>query len=247
MLPVSSPEVAEMTKLYENCQRMVCAAYANEMADACSALGIDAFEVSQAAASKPFGYLPFKPGPGIGGHCIPVNPYYLLSTCSMPLLEQATQKSWQRPADVAKRFYEALPQKQTFTASGAVARASRPRILVVGVGFKRGQSVMSNSPGAAIIRTLLSEYDVYVEFADPLVAAESLDFVPRMDTDTNWNKEYLNTFSGILVAVDQVGLDMDVLEQLEDVKIEDYSGRRQSFFNLQSAPIPSGVLPMKMC
>lgn len=83
LLPVSSREVAEMTKLYENCLRMVCAAYANEMANAFEALGIDGFEVSAAAASKPFGYLPFRPGPGIGGHCIPVNPYYLLSTLSL--------------------------------------------------------------------------------------------------------------------------------------------------------------------
>lgn len=59
-----------MTKLYENCQRMICAAYANEMADACAKIGINAFEVSTAAASKPFGYLPFRPGPGVGGHCM---------------------------------------------------------------------------------------------------------------------------------------------------------------------------------
>lgn len=70
LLPVSSPEVAEMTKLYENCQRMLCAAYANEMSNACEALGINGFEVSAAAASKPFGYLPFQPSAGVGGHCM---------------------------------------------------------------------------------------------------------------------------------------------------------------------------------
>ena len=237
LLPVSSPEVAEMTKLYENCQRMVCAAYANEMADACSALGIDAFEVSQAAASKPFGYLPFRPGPGIGGHCIPVNPYYLLSTCEMPLLEHATRKSWQRPADVATRFVQSLLQEKKAgiihssappappKTPAATVDASLLRILVVGVGFKRGQSVMSNSPGAAIIRTLRREYNLYVEFADPLVSTDLFNEVPKFDTTAKWNATQLSTFDGIVVAVDQVGLDMDVLAQLKGVKVQDYTGR----------------------
>lgn len=217
-----------MTKLYENCQRMVCAAYSNEMADACEALGINAFEVSQAAASKPFGYLPFRPGPGIGGHCIPVNPYYLLSTCSMPLLEHATTMSWQRPADIAMRFANSLQHEKKIT-SAAVTNSARLRVLVVGMGFKRGQSVMSNSSGVAIVRTLLSECSMYVEYADPLVASEQLDFVPKMDTTVDWNPEYLSKFDGIVVAVDQVGLDMGVLDRLQGVMIQDWSGRLKQF------------------
>jgi nucleotide sugar dehydrogenase len=225
MLVVSSVEIAEMTKLYENCQRMVCAAYANEMADACTSLGIDAFEVSRAAASKPFGYIPFQPGPGVGGHCIPVNPYYLLSTCEMPLLEKATTQSWQRPATIAKRFMEKL-NDMDFKCFGIGAHGvSQTRILVVGVGFKRGQSVLSNSPGAAIICSLLSDYDTYVEFADPLVAAEQLDYVPKMDTERDWNRTYLSSFAGIIVAVDQVGLDLGVLEGLHGVQVQDFSGQ----------------------
>lgn len=223
LLPVSSPEVAEMTKLYENCQRMVCAAYANEMADACASIGIDAFEVSNAAASKPFGYLPFRPGPGIGGHCIPVNPYYLLSNCSMPLLEHATTMSWQRPADVAKRFVQSLIH-EPYSPQQPIGDPSQLRLLVVGVGFKRGQNVMSNSPGAAIIRTLKNEYNCHVEFADPLVGTDLYNAVPKMDTEANWNAEYLSNFHGIIVSVNQEGLDMDVLERLRNVKIHDYTG-----------------------
>ncbi|KAK7182191.1 UDP-N-acetyl-D-glucosamine 6-dehydrogenase 1 [Paraphaeosphaeria sporulosa] len=223
LLPVSSPEVAEMTKLYENCQRMVCAAYANEMADACASIGIDAFEVSNAAASKPFGYLPFRPGPGIGGHCIPVNPYYLLSNCSMPLLEHATTMSWQRPADVAHRFVQSLLQ-EPYSPHQPIAEPSHLRLLVVGVGFKRGQKVMSNSPGAAIIRTLKSEYNCHVEFADPLVGTDLYNDVPKMNTEANWHVEYLSTFDGIIVSVNQEGLDMDVLAELRDVKVHDYTG-----------------------
>ena len=221
-----------MTKLYENCQRMVCAAYANEMADACEALGIDALEVSSAAASKPFGYLPFKPGPGVGGHCIPVNPYYLFSTCSMPLLEHATTLSWQRPADIAGRFAQSVLSDRKSNAATATTSApsqsSRPRTLVVGMGFKRGQSVMSNSSGVAIARALADEWAMDVSFADPLVSSKDLPNVHKMDTARNWNAEYLTShFDGIVVAVDQVGLDMSVLDGLQGVQIVDYSGRRR--------------------
>ncbi|PHH92211.1 hypothetical protein CDD83_8411 [Cordyceps sp. RAO-2017] len=103
VVPVSSPEVAEMAKLYENCQRMVCIVYANEMADACRARGIDPFEVCAAAATKPFGYMPFRPGLGVGGHCIPVNPYYLLANNDFPLLQAATECMRRRPAAIAQR------------------------------------------------------------------------------------------------------------------------------------------------
>jgi nucleotide sugar dehydrogenase len=74
VLRVSKPEVAEMMKLYENCQRMICIAYANELADACTPHDIDPYEVCNAAATKPFGYIPFSPGLGVGGPCIPCNP-----------------------------------------------------------------------------------------------------------------------------------------------------------------------------
>lgn len=234
LLPVSSPEVAEMTKLYENCQRMVCAAYANEMANACEALGIDGFEVSAAAASKPFGYLPFRPGPGVGGHCIPVNPYYLLSTCEMPLLEHATTMSWDRPASVAKNFMKSLLRAEERVERGRMS-PNPLRILVVGVGFKCGQSVLSNSPGTAIIRTLLTEWDAYVEFADPLVDAEKINFCPRMDTAVNWTEDYLQTFDGIIVSVDQKGLDLNVLDRLPGVKVQDLSGRKRRTFQGESS------------
>ncbi|KAJ4311247.1 hypothetical protein N0V94_008038 [Neodidymelliopsis sp. IMI 364377] len=223
LLPVSSPEVAEMTKLYENCQRMVCAAYANEMADACSIIGINAFEVSNAAASKPFGYLPFRPGPGIGGHCIPVNPYYLLSNCTMPLLEQATKMSWQRPADVATRFVTSLIHEKSSPQQPAID-PSQLRLLVVGVGFKRGQNVMSNSPGAAMIHTLKSSYGCHVEFADPLVGTDLYNAVPKLDTTTNWNSEHLSSYDGIIVSVNQEGLDMSVFERIQGVKVQDFTG-----------------------
>ncbi|KAJ5893740.1 UDP-glucose dehydrogenase [Penicillium taxi] len=217
LVPVSSPEVAEMTKLYENCQRMVCIAHANEMADACHSIGINALEVSAAAATKPFGYQPYAPGLGVGGHCIPINPYYLLTNSAFPLLQAATEKMADRPAKMGDRAMRKFLEHHKSRAS-----RGRTRVLVVGAGFKRGQSVLSNSPGITLMQHLLSEWEAYVEFADPLVSAEALSFIPKLDEKTSWNKEDLERqFDIIIVAVDQVGLDMSVLEGL-DVMVENF-------------------------
>jgi nucleotide sugar dehydrogenase len=205
LVQVSRPEVAEMMKLYENCQRMMCIAFANEMADACRQKGIDPFEVSGAAATKPFGYMPFMPSLGVGGHCIPVNPYYLLANNDFPLLKAATEKMWARPTEIARRALD---------TAGCNAR-----ILVVGIGFKRGQSVLSNSPGLELLKALSMSQDVNVMFADALVKQAAVPQVPRLD-DCDWNKETLETFDMIIVSFKQTGMDFGVLETLEGVKIE---------------------------
>lgn len=214
-----------MTKLYENCQRMVCAAYANEMADACASLGINGWEVSRAAASKPFGYLPFQPGPGVGGHCIPVNPYYLLQTCDMPILQHATEVTWRRPSEIVDRLVRVLERKRCATGTRRRMSARNTRVLVVGVAFKKGQNELYNSPGVAVIQSLLRNYELDVEFADPLVDQEALSHVPRLDTSVDWNKDHLEKFAGILVTVDQVGLGMDLLDLLDGVVVHEYSPR----------------------
>lgn len=255
LVPVSRPEVAEMMKLYENCQRMMCIAYANEMADACIPHGIDPFEVCQAAATKPFGYMPYTPSLGVGGHCIPVNPYYLLSTCNFPLLQACTEKMWQRPVEIGHRTLETLFNSQhesarfrpaiqhidsgidisfdeadeKFLAFNEISRrsslssastcASRARVLVVGVGFKAGQSVLSNSPGQKLVQFLADSGRVDVMFADPLVKQSAIPLIPRLDDDS-WNKKMLETFDMIIVVAKQVGLNFDVLQELDGPKIE---------------------------
>lgn len=183
LIPVSSPEVAEMTNLYENCQRMMCIAYANEMADACHSLPtpIDPFEVSRAAATKPFGYLPFSPSAGVGGHCIPVNPHYLFSTSDFPLLRHATETMARRPSAMADRAMDKLLQTKSMQSQ------RRANLLVVGIAFKPGQGVLSNSPGVQIINHLLDRWDAYVSFADPLVIADAVPQVPRLDEGMEWN------------------------------------------------------------
>ncbi|KAK5989724.1 UDP-N-acetylglucosamine 6-dehydrogenase [Cladobotryum mycophilum] len=212
VVPVSRPEVAEMMKLYENCQRMVCIAYANEMADACVSHGIDPYEVCKAAASKPFGYMPYMPGLGVGGHCIPVNPYYLLSNSKFPLLQAASEKMHARPAEIARRAVDRLYSQPR---DGVL-----PRVLVVGIGFKVGQSHLVNSPGLELAKSLVVSQKVQVAWADPLVKQDSVPMISRLD-EADWSVEKLERdFDMIIVAFRQHGLDFNVLENLKGVHVE---------------------------
>lgn len=215
VVAVSKPEVAEMMKLYENCQRMIAIAYVNEMADACANHGINPFEVANAAATKPFGYLPFTPSLGVGGHCIPVNPFYLFHNNEMPLLKAATEKMWERPHHVAdaamKRLLASRPEE---------FEARKPKILVCGVGFKRGQAVTAHSPGVALVRHLLEKWDAHVTYADPYVEASSVPFIPRLKEEKGWNKKKLEEFDMIVVSHKNDKVDFGLLDDLQGVQVE---------------------------
>ncbi|EGU84174.1 hypothetical protein FOPG_14970 [Fusarium oxysporum f. sp. conglutinans race 2 54008] len=211
VVTVSKPEVAEMMKLYENCQRMVCIAYANEMADACIAHGIDPYEVCSAASTKPFGYMPYAPGVGVGGHCIPVNPYYLLSNSSFPLLEACSSAMSNRPAKLAQRLIDSLSITER-----------RSRVLVVGLGFKPGQSQLDNSPGVDLVRSLaVSGAQIDLTWSDALVKQEAVPQVPRL-AERDWNKSFLETFDVVVVAMKQHNMDFSLLAKLEGVRVESW-------------------------
>lgn len=157
IVPVSSTECAEMCKLYENCFRMVNIAYVNEIADMCSQHGINCYEMINASSTKPFGFMPFYPGVGVGGHCIPVNPYYLLKNGDLPVLQFSTELMNNRPK---KKAYEIITQHKDKT-----------NILICGLGFKKGESLLTNSPGYKLYQNLtnkdISVYDPYVENVYP--------------------------------------------------------------------------------
>lgn len=132
---VSSTDAAEATKLYENIFRAVSLALANEFADACGTLGLDPIEVTLAAGTKPYGFLAAFPGPGVGGHCIPCDPHYLLWQLERkdrpsPLIEQAMRSIASRPGRVADRAAELLAAGGTDLAGATV--------IVVGVAYKTG-------------------------------------------------------------------------------------------------------------
>ncbi|MFF4249915.1 nucleotide sugar dehydrogenase [Streptomyces sp. NPDC001663] len=164
---VSSAEEAEMTKLWENTFRAVNLALANEFAENCRALGLQPLPIIEAAATKPYGFVAHYPGPGVGGHCIPCDPHYLLwqlraMRVTSPLVETAMSAIAARPRQVVRRVRDILAERGT-SASGA-------RILMVGVAYKPGVADLRESPALEILAELAEE-GAEVHFTDPLIPA----------------------------------------------------------------------------
>ncbi len=162
---VTSPEAAELTKLYENIFRAVNLSLANEISDVCGGLGLDPIEVTLAAGTKPYGFLGSFPGPGVGGHCIPCDPYYLLwqlhrDNRDAPLIEQAMRAIDQRPRKVVRRVVDML------TEAGIEVRGAR--VLLVGVSYKAGVRDLRESPSIPIMSGL-ADLGVDVRYHDPLM------------------------------------------------------------------------------
>ena len=165
VVPVSGPQTAEMVKLFENIFRSVNIALANELAIMCRRLGLSVWEVIEAAATKPFGYMPFFPGPGIGGHCIPVDPYYLswkarLAGYEPKFIGFADEINRQMPAYVVQLVADAL-NEQGRSVRGA-------KILALGVAYKAGVGDVRESPALEILETLLAK-GARVSYVDPHV------------------------------------------------------------------------------
>ncbi len=164
---VTSPEAAELTKLLENTFRAVNIALANEIADVAGHLGVSATEVIDAAATKPYGFMRFMPGPGVGGHCIPCDPHYLLwqlrgERVAAPLVDAAMTGISMRPRKVVARIREEL------AATGRSLRGSH--VHVVGVAYKPGVADVRESPALQIMEECLAE-GAEVTFSDSFVPA----------------------------------------------------------------------------
>jgi len=162
-VPVSSAGVAEMTKLLENIYRCVNIALVNELKQLCMRMGIDLFEVIAAAKTKPFGFQAFYPGPGLGGHCIPIDPFYLSWKAKQfdfntRFIELAGQVNLAMPYFVVENIVEAMSQR-----GKALLNA---RILVLGVAYKRDIDDLRESPSLTIIE-LLQKRGAQVEYNDP--------------------------------------------------------------------------------
>lgn len=171
VVPVSSPEVAEMSKVFENTFRAVNIGLANELLLMCEALGISAWEVIDAAATKPFGFMKFTPGPGLGGHCIPVDPHYLSwklrgLNYTARFIELASEINTQMPRFWTQRVQDALNE------DGKALKGSA--VLVLGVAYKPDVSDLRESPALDIIG-LLAEKGATVHYHDPHVPAFAHD------------------------------------------------------------------------
>ena len=171
VVPVSSPTAAEMVKLLENTFRAVNIGLVNEMALMCDKLGVDVWEVIQAASSKPFGFMPFYPGPGLGGHCIPIDPLYLswkMKTLNYTarFIELASEINTSMPIYVSDKVNDAL-NDESKSVRGS-------KIVVLGVAYKRDIDDVRESPALDVIG-LLEKRGAHVSFHDPYVAQVRLE------------------------------------------------------------------------
>jgi UDP-N-acetyl-D-glucosamine dehydrogenase len=204
VVPVSSPRVAEMSKLLENVFRSVNIALVNELKMLCHRMDLDVNEVIDAASTKPFGFMPFQPGPGLGGHCIPIDPFYLTWKARQfefqtRFIELAGEVNVQMPRYVVQRAMEALNERGR-AMSGA-------KVLVLGIAYKKDVDDMRESPAVRIIE-LLQERGAQVVYHDPFVPRvprmrrHRLDMVSVPLTD-----EAIASADAVLVATDHSCID----------------------------------------
>lgn len=180
VVPVSSTEAAEMVKLLENTFRAVNIGLVNEVLLMCDKLGLDAWEVIEAAATKPFGFMKFTPGPGLGGHCIPIDPLYL--SWRLKMLNYNA-----RFIELASEINTGMPRYWVQKVQDALNEASKPlkgsAVLILGVAYKKDISDMRESPALDIIH-LLQEKGAAVSYHDPFVPTIQYDEVQMACVDS---------------------------------------------------------------
>jgi len=201
VVPVSSPEAAELTKLLENTFRAINIALANEMAQAADRLGVDIWEVIDAADTKPFGFMKFLPGPGIGGHCIPLDPHYLA-------WKMKTLRYRMRLVDVAGEINADMPEFVVVKVQDALNHVRKAlagsRVLVLGVAYKRDIDDVRESPAIDVIQ-LLREKGADVAYHDPYVAELRADGL-RM-TGVDLTDDALDAADCVLIITDHRVID----------------------------------------
>ena len=166
VVPVSSTRVAEMVKLLENTFRAVNIGLVNELALMCHRMGIDVWEVIDAAKTKPFGFMPFYPGPGLGGHCIPIDPFYLSWKARAESTSRRVSSSWPATSTAPCRSTWSSASREALNAATKSLNGSR--VHVFGVAYKRDVNDMRESPALDVIELLLRR-GAAVSYTDPYV------------------------------------------------------------------------------
>ena len=199
IVPVSSCRAAEATKLLENIFRSVNIALVNELKIVYGAMGIDIWEVIEAAKTKPFGYMPFYPGPGLGGHCIPIDPFYL--TWKAREYGQAT-----RFIELAGEINTSMPQHVIRNVAAALNSVRKPingsKVLLLGLAYKANVDDDRESPGY-ILMDMLQQSGAAVSYYDPYVPVirptrEHPHWAGTQSVD--WNKETISKFDAVIIA-----------------------------------------------
>src|SRR5688572_22654689 len=205
VVPVSSPEAAELTKLLENTFRSVNIGLVNEMAIVCDRLGVNVWEVIDAAGTKPFGFMRFTPGPGIGGHCIPLDPHYLawkMRTLNYKtrFIDLASEINSQMPAYVVRKIARALNDDER-SVNGS-------RVLVLGVAYKRDIDDMRESPALEVFQ-LLEERGAQVDYHDPWV--ETFRENGHSKSGVPLSQEVLERADAVVIITDHSGVDYQMV------------------------------------
>ena len=210
-VPVSSMDVAEAVKLTENIFRSVNIALVNELKSIYGSMGVDIWEVIDAAKTKPFGYMPFYPGPGLGGHCIPIDPFYLTWRA-----RQVGEET--RFIELAGEINTAMPAKVVDTLAAALMeRFEKPlggaKILLVGLAYKKNVDDTRESPAFALIEQM-EERGAQVDYFDPYVA----EIPPTREHDRltgrksiNWTPAALANYDAALICTDHDTIDFPAL------------------------------------
>jgi len=205
---VSSARVAEACKLWENTFRAINIGMANEMAKVCNALGIDSWEVVRAAATKPFGFMAFYPGPGIGGHCIPLDPHYL----SWKARQHGFDSQFISLAEQVNSGMPAYVVKLVSTALNDVKKAvNGSKVLILGVAYKKDIDDMRESPALSII-DLLRARGADVMYHDPFVAKVTFDHAYTIgDAEPLYNNdlsdEIIRASDCVVICTEHSGID----------------------------------------
>jgi UDP-N-acetyl-D-glucosamine dehydrogenase len=225
VVPVSSTRAAEMVKLLENIFRCVNIALVNELKQLSLRMGLDIWEVIDSAATKPFGFMPFYPGPGLGGHCIPVDPYYL---------------SWKaREYDFATRFIELAGEINTempYHVVNAVGAALNERqksikgskVLLLGVAYKKDVDDLRESPSLKLLE-LLTERGAQLEYNDPYFPAlhrmRHYDFSNMRSVELT--PERLGSYDCVLIATDHSSYDYDAIVRHSKLVVDTRNATRK--------------------
>jgi UDP-N-acetyl-D-glucosamine dehydrogenase len=220
VLEVSSPTVAELAKLYENTFRSVNIALANEFALMCRYLGASVWEVIEAAATKPFGFMPFSPGPGIGGHCIPIDPIYLswklrLNGYEARFIALADDINRSMPHQVINLLVDGLNARKK-CLNGA-------NLLVLGVAYKKGVGDLRESPALDVMKELQNK-GAHLVYADPFVATLAHEglAVPRVTVDA----DLLRRQDGVVILTDHREFDYRLVVDHADLVVDSRNATR---------------------
>lgn len=232
VVPVSSTKAAEMTKLLENIHRAVNIGLVNEMKIVCDKMGVDIHEVIDAAATKPFGFVPYRPGPGLGGHCIPIDPFYLTWKAReygvhTRFIELAGEINSAMPSYVLKKIAKAMNQKKKSIAES--------KFLILGISYKPNIDDMRESPSVFLMEKLRDEGAI-IDYSDPHVPVFPKMREHRFDLKSvTLTAEKIREYDCVVLTTDHDKFDYTLIRNNAELLVDTRGRYRESFPQLVRA------------